>query len=134
MIPFLYMLAAMFDFRGPPFWICVAVFTSNLIMYPLASYAVWNQSGDFNCLLTNDRIFCECPDNTMGASFDLPLNHLLEIREDFRMQGGPQYFLVCKNGAEYPLSNNFGNPAWKFVEAIQEICPSVRIVPNQRNE
>ena len=130
MFPFLYVMAAAFEFRGPPMWICIGLLVFNLIMYAHSTYKVWMQPNDFRCSLHVDRICCECPDATMGSTFDLPFTELREIREEPRMEGGPKYVLVSTDGVEYWLTEYFGNPAWRFVREIRKLCPKLIVDPN----
>lgn len=119
MLPFLYWLASAFEFRGEPLWICIGLLVLNLAMSGYSSWKVWNQPHDFWCTLSADRISCHCPVKIMGATFDLSLEQIREIREESTTGGGPKYVLVSVDGAEYWLTTNFGNPAWRFVNEVR---------------
>lgn len=120
---FLYFLASIFEFRGPPLWICVGLLAFNLAMFGHSTWKVYNQTHDFVCTLHRDRISCQCPDDTMGATFDLPLSQVREIRRESGMEGSSKYVLVMDDGKEYWLTGNFGNPAAALARELRKICP-----------
>lgn len=86
---------------------------------------VWKQPHGFTCMLWPDRIACHCPDATLGSTFDLPLERIIEIRED-EIGDSRKLVLVATDGGEYWLTSNFGNPDMSFACAIVEQCPKVR--------
>lgn len=128
MFPFLYFIAWMFSFRGMPLWGCIGLLIFNLIFFGHTTYVVWSQPGDFRCTLFSDRINCECPDATMGSTFDLALSDLKEIRQRPGMESSNEFLLIDNNGGEHWLTSNFGNPAWRFVEAIKTQRPEVVVI------
>ena len=126
MIPFLCLLAAVFQFRGPPLWICVGLLVFNLAMFGHSIWKVYNQPGDFACILDHRRIRCECPDDTMGATFDVPLSNVREIRRESGFEGASKYVLVTIDSKEYWLTGNFGNPAGRFIRELRSLCPDAK--------
>jgi hypothetical protein len=123
MFPFLYLMAYLSDFRGMPLWICVALLIFNLAMFGHSSWKVYSQSKDFSCALYRNRICCECPDDTAGNTFDIPLAHIREIRRKSGGEGADKYTLVTADGHEYWLTSNFGNPAGAFARELKVACP-----------
>ncbi len=125
-IPFLCLVAAMFQFRGPPLWICLGLLALNLAMFGHSTWKVYKQPGDFRCVLDYQGIRCDCPDDTMGATFDVPLSTVREIRQESGMEGGSEYVLVTTDGKEHWLTGNFGNPVSRFVRELRRLCPGAR--------
>jgi hypothetical protein len=61
----------------------------------------------------------------MGATFDLPLSQVREIRKESGSEGPSKYVLVTVDGKEFWLTSNFGNPAARFARELRRICPDV---------
>ena len=126
MFPFLYLMAYAFDFRGMPLWICIALLVFNLVMFGHSSWNVYTQTKDFSCTLYRDRICCECPDDTAGRTFEIPLAEVREIRRKSESDFADKYTLVTADGHEYWLTSNFGNPAGAFAREIRVACPTAK--------
>jgi hypothetical protein len=123
--PFLFGIASIWQFQGPPMWIACVLFVANMFVFGLTTWNVLRNRRDFICLLTDERIVCQSPDETSARSFDIPLCEIVRLVEKERLEGGPTYSVITRDGASTDLAYGFGNPAWAFFDDLIRLLPSV---------
>ena len=104
----------------------MALLVFNVAVYAHVTWKVFIQPHDFSCTLFPDRIRCCCPDDSMGATFDIPLTELRAIRKDTMGEGASRFYLVTSDGGEHWLTGNFGNPAAAFAAELKSRCPRIQ--------
>lgn len=125
--PFVLGIASLWNFQGPPTWIACVLFVANMAFFAWNTWNVARQSRDFVCLLTDEKIVCQSPDESMARSFDIPIKEIEKLVQKEQMEGGPKYSILTRDGGSFTLTYNFGNPAWVFFEEVQRLLPSIRV-------
>ena len=125
--PFAYGIAFLGNFQGPAMWLAIILFVANMGLFAWNTWTVARQNRDFVCLLTNERLVCQSPDETLARSFDVPINEIVKLSEADQMEGGPRYSIHTQAGESVTLTYNFGNPAWSFFEELRKMLPSLPV-------
>jgi hypothetical protein len=125
--PFVFGIASLWNFQGPPMWIACILFVVNMGFFGWTTWNVARQRSDFVCLLTNERLVCQSPDESLARSFDVLITDIVKLTEVDQTEGGPRYSIHTQAGESFTLTYNFGNPAWFFFEELQKMLPSVTI-------
>lgn len=125
--PFIFGIASFWNFQGPVMWLACFLFVANMILFGWNTWTVARQKRDFVCLLTNERIVCQSPDESMARSFDIPIAEIVKLFEAEQMEGGPRYSIQTQSGETVSLTYNFGNPAWMFYEELRRTHPSIPV-------
>lgn len=131
--PFLATVAYFFEFSGIPAAICVALFIFNLIGFGYVIWATARNPAGFVCELTETDISCKNPVRFMGDSFSIPISEIDEIHVDSAGEGHPKYRLTTKDGKNYWLTCNFGNPAGRILDELRKLRPDARYVDGFAN-
>lgn len=125
--PFLFGIASLWNFQGFPMWLASLLFVVNMAFFGANTWTVAHQSRDFVCLLTDERLVCQSPDESLARTFDVPLAEISRLTEVDQTEGGPRYSIHTNSGETFPLTYNFGNPAWSFFEGLREVCPTIPV-------
>lgn len=82
-------------------------------------------AGTFFCRLSCDRLECHCPVAGCGETFTLATSEIEKVERD---DWGESYRLYVRDraGRRYWLTDNYGNPADRFVELILANHPEVQ--------
>lgn len=109
-------------------WETFAVAISAILLVGMTAllghqiYVTATQRQDFFCAINADRIYCECPSQTLGSSFDLLISDIARIKiDDGRVR------LYSTSGEDYWLTSNYGNPAHRFVQLLVEANPAIQV-------
>lgn len=125
--PFAFGIASLWQFQGPAIWIAIILFLANMGLFGWNTWTVARQSRDFVCLLTNERLVCQSPDESMARSFDVAIAEIVKLTEADQMEGGPRFSIQTQTGELVTLTNNFGNPSWSFFEELRKMLPSIPV-------
>jgi hypothetical protein len=125
--PFAYGIAFLGQFQGPSMWVAVILFASNMGLFGWNTWTVARQNRDFVCLLTNERLVCQSPDESLARSFDVPFVEIVKLAEADQTEGGPRFSLHTQDGDSVTLTYNFGNPARSIFEDLRRMLPSVPV-------
>jgi len=125
--PFVFGIASLWNFQGFPMWLATILFVVNMAFFGWNTWNVAHQSRDFVCLLTDERLVCQSPDESLARTFDVRLTEIIGLSEVDQMEGGPRYSIHTDSGETFTLTYNFGNPAWSFFEGLREICPGIPV-------
>lgn len=125
--PFAYAIALLGQFQGPAMWVAIILFVSNMGLFAWNTWTVARQNRDFVCLLTNERLVCQSPDESLARSFDVPIIEIVKLAEADQMEGGPRYSIHTQAGDSVTLTYNFGNPARSIFEELRRMLPSIPV-------
>lgn len=125
--PFAYAIALLGQFQGPAMWVAIILFVSNMGLFAWNTWTVARQNRDFVCLLTNERLVCQSPDESLARSFDVPIIEIVKLAEADEMEGGPRYSIHTQAGDSVTLTYNFGNPARSIFEELRRMLPSIPV-------
>lgn len=98
-------------------WWTLSILVLGGLAVAIQTYALWQvhrQDGDFCCILSEDRIRCECPVASLGTSFDIALTEIIDVEDD---EG--RCVITTRDGKRLWLTRAFGNPAFEFYEALK---------------
>jgi hypothetical protein len=123
--PFAFGIASLRQFQGPAMWIATLLFVANMGLFGWNTWTVARQKRDFVCLLSDERLICQSPDETMARSFDVPIIDIVKLTEADQSEGGPRFSIHTESGEPVTLTYNFGNPAWSFFEELRRMLPSI---------
>jgi len=103
----------------------------------LLGHAVVNarDGGRFICMLTTERIVCECPIESQGESFDLKIEEIefIEIKQFAGANFGGDYFLRDLKGREYWLTLSYGNPAAWILDRLEDLNPKIELIDHEKS-
>lgn len=125
--PFAFGIASLWQFQGPAMWIASILFVANMGLFGWNTWTVARQNRDFVCLLTNERLVCQSPDESLARSFDVPVNEIVKLTEADQGEGGPRFSIQTKTGESVTLTYNFGNPAKSFFKEVRKMLPSIPV-------
>jgi hypothetical protein len=125
--PFAFGIASLGQFQGPAMWIAIILFVANMTLFGWNTWTVARQNRDFVCLLTNERLVCQSPDESMARSFDVPIHEIVKLTEDHQMEGWSGFSIHIQSGESVTLTHNFGNPARYFFEELRKMRPSIPV-------
>ena len=98
----------------------------SIVVAGVASIAIANivKAEEFVCEMDDDIIECISPLDWCGESFRIPIADIAKV---VKVTGEDSYrwFIWDKAGCRYWLTSNYGNPADKFIRAIQELNEGV---------
>ena len=93
--------------------------------------------GHFRCMLTTERLVCECPLKSAGKSFALAIGEI-EYIEEHSIPGSDSdstCYLRNRNGDKFWLTRNYGNPTAKILDRLEVINPKIQNkIVNKRQE
>ena len=125
--PIAFGIASLGKFQGPAMWIAIILFVANMGLFGWNTWIVARQNRDFVCLLTNDRLVCQSPDETVARSFDVAIIEIVRLTEADQTEGRPRFSIHTQTGELLTLTDNFGNPAWSFFEELRKMLPSIPV-------
>lgn len=128
--PLAYGIASLGQFQGPAMWIAVILFVSNIGLFSWNTWSVARQHRDFVCLLTNERLVCQSPNESLAVSFDVLIIEFEKLIESDQTDGGPRFSIQTQSGKSMTLTRNFGNPARAFFEELRKMLPSIPVEKN----
>jgi hypothetical protein len=125
--PFAFGIASLSHFQGPTMWIASFLFVANMGLFGWNTWNVVRHNRDFVCLLTNERLVCQSPDESLACSFDIPITEIVKLSEIDQSEGGPRFSIHTQSGHAFTLTYNFGNPASVFFEELRKILPAIPV-------
>ncbi len=112
------------------------VITGLIFIAVLVGYAVKiaRVGGRFRCMLTAERIVCECPIGCHGESFNLKVEEIafIEIKQSLSSNFGGDYYLHDLKGREYLLTLNYGNPAARILDRMEDLNPKIQLINHEK--
>jgi hypothetical protein len=94
----------------------------NSILFGREIYHAIAQRRNFVFAITEQRLRCECPDEPAEYSFDIAIAEILEVVVD-----SDDVTLKFRNGHEYQLTSNYGNPRGYFITLMMQANPAIRL-------
>ena len=98
----------------------------SVVVTGVASIAIADivKAGEFVCEMDDDIIECISPLEGCGDSFRIPIADIAKV-EKVTGQDSHRWYIWDNAGRRYWLTSNYGNPADKFIRAIQELNEGV---------
>lgn len=99
------------------------IFTATIAALCYAAINI-NSEDIFVCRLTDQLFFQHCPVKQCGESFKVRLGDIakLECRQ------GESWYIHTNDGETHQITNNYGNPAKKFADALLKSRPEIKTV------
>lgn len=109
--------------------------TGFILVTVLSGYSVWNvrAGASFSCTLTTNRILCKYPIESRGESFELKIDEIefIEIKQFAGSNFGGDYYLHDLKGREYWLTLNYGNPAARILDRLEQLNPKIKLINHE---
>lgn len=128
--PIAYGIAALAEFQGPGMWLAMILFVANITLFGWNTWTVARQNRDFVCLLTNQHLVCQSPDEALARSFDVQISEIAKLTVSDQTESRPSYSIHTQDGNFVTLTHNFGNPAKAFFAELRKMLPSVAVDEN----
>ena len=103
-----------------------------LFVFTLLYFTVKNfrTGGHFRCMLTTERLVCECPLKSAGESFSLTIGEIEYIEE--HVSAGSDSDSTCylrdRYGDKFWLTRNYGNPTAKILDRLEVLNPKIQCI------
>ena len=101
----------------------VALLLGGLVIF---CYAMPNlrMNREFRFTLTEDEIDCQSPTDAFGESYTIALTELVGI-EERQSCDTSDWYLTTRDGRQYQLTPNYGNPQRDIMDALIELKPDL---------
>lgn len=106
-------------------FVIVAVVGGNNLLFGHHLLSTLNRKQDFVCALGSGRLTCDCPSQSGGRTFSVPISDIqrIEVNDD---NGTATLRMI--DGAEHWLTSNYGNPSRYLINSMMAQNPNIELV------
>lgn len=118
--PFVAMIMHVFQSETKAVLFGLVLLAGNSILFGHEIYHSIARRRNFVCAMTEQRLRCECPDEPKEYSFDIDIAEIIEVVVE-----SDNVTLKLRNGREYQLTSNYGNPRRYFITLMMQDNPAI---------